>query len=266
MLSRVNATADTNHGPSRFAPLLEVRVLAEVASCYMYLPILKRIAPAGDGHPVMTLPPFMSDDNFMSPMRKFLDALGYETMGWDRGQNTGFEEGRFVGLADSIERIADERGRRVSLIGHSLGGIYARLLGHQCADAVRQVIYLGTPFNIGDGESRDLPIRKIYERLNPVESRSDMMQAAVDMGTTPMPSTAIYTEGDGFVPWQFCMDEVDEVTENLRVAGSHTGLPFNLPALYAIADRLAQPEDDWRPFSVNGLGHCLYGVAPARDA
>ena len=73
-----------------------------------------------------------------------------------------------------------------------------------------------------------------------------------------MPSTAIYSEGDGFVPWRFCIDEEDEISENIRIPGSHTGMPFNLPGLYAVADRLAQPEGSWRPFDVRGLGQCLY--------
>jgi pimeloyl-ACP methyl ester carboxylesterase len=232
--------------------------LLEVASCFAYMPLLRRIAASGDGHMVITLPPFMSDDKFMGTLRKFLSSLGYETAGWELERNTGFDEKKFAALAQRIESVAARSGKKVSLIGHSLGGIYARLLGHEIPHAVRQVVYLGTPFNISDEQSVDLPIRRIYERLNPPETNSQLMQDTVNIGSTPMPSTAIYSEGDGFVPWRFCIDEEDEVSENIRIAGSHTGLPFNLPGLYAIADRLAQPEGDWRPFRPPAAARCLF--------
>lgn len=247
--------------PSTFAPLSEARAVLEVASFFAYRTLLEKMSPNGDGHPVMTLPPFMSDDTFMSPMRKHLVSLGYDALAWELEQNTGFDDDKFNILAARITKRAEKTGEKVSLIGHSLGGIYARLLAHEIPDAVRQVIYLGTPFNISDEQSVDLPIRRIYERINPVEMPSELMQSTVDTGATPMPSTAIYSEGDGFVPWQFCVDEVDEVTENIRVAGSHTGLPFNLPVLFAIADRLSQPAENWKPFSFHGVRKCLYSPA-----
>ena len=252
---------DTIEYPSALGPLLEIRVLLEVASCFAYLPLLKKIAPRGDGHAVLTLPPFMSDDKFMGPLRRFLEALGYQPRGWELERNTGFDDGKFKHLVRRIERIADRTGGKVSLIGHSLGGIYARHLGHEIPHAVRQVIYMGTPFNISDEASVDLPIRRIYERLNPAETNTELMQSTIDLGATPTPSTAIFSEGDGFVPWRFCIDEPDSNSENIRIHGSHSGMPFNLPVLYAVADRLAQPENGWKPFSMRGLRQYLFSVA-----
>jgi pimeloyl-ACP methyl ester carboxylesterase len=259
----MSSTADDIEYPSTFAPLTEVRAVLEVASFFAYRSVLEKMSPEGDGHTVLTLPPFMSDDKFMSPMRKHLHSLGYDANGWELEQNTGVDDRKFAVLAKRITRAAEKTGKKVSLIGHSLGGIYARLLAHEIPDAVRQVIYLGTPFNISDEASVDLPIRRIYEKVNPTETPNELMQGTVDIGATPMPSTAIYSEGDGFVPWRFCIDEVDEITENIRVAGSHTGLPFNLPVLFAVADRLAQPADNWKPFSFHGARKCLFSPAAA---
>jgi len=259
----MSSTVDDIEYPSTFAPLTEARAVLEVASFFAYRAVLQKMSPGGDGHAVITLPPFMSDDTFMSPMRKHLTSLGYEALPWELEQNTGFDDGKFRLLAKRISKLAEKTGQKVSLIGHSLGGIYARLLAHEIPDAVRQVIYLGTPFNISDEQSVDLPIRRIYERINPTEMPSELMQSTVDIGATPTPSTAIYSEGDGFVPWQFCIDEVDDITENIRVAGSHTGLPFNLPVLFAVADRLSQPAEEWKPFSFQGVRKCLYSPAAA---
>ena len=256
----MSSTADTIDRPSSLGSLLEVRALAEAVSCFATTPLLKTLAPKGDGHPVLTLPAFLSDDGFMSPMRRFLTSLGYETNGWNRGWNTNLDEVKFRELANRVERIADRSGQKLSLIGHSLGGIYARLLAHEVPDAIRQVIYLGSPFNIDDEASTGLLIRRLYETVNPPDMRGrELIERCVNHSATPMPSTAIYSEGDGVVPWRFCLDEEDDTTENLRVPGSHTGMPFNLLILYAIADRLAQPEGNWKPFKADGVMRFFYG-------
>ncbi|MCP5090256.1 MAG: hypothetical protein GY949_04960 [Gammaproteobacteria bacterium] len=108
-----------------------------------------------------------------------------------------------------------------------VASFFARLLAHEIPHAVRQVIYLGKPFNISDDQSVDLPIRRIYERINPTEIPSELMQSTV----------------------------------GIRVSGSHTGLPFNLPVLFAVADRLSQPAEEWEPFSFDGVRKCLYSPA-----
>ena len=74
----------------------------------------------------------------------------------------------------------------------------------------------------------------------------------------PVPSTAVYSRTDGIVDWRSCLEPAAPETENVEVAGSHCGLGVNPLALYAIADRLAQPEGDWRPFEPEGLLGLLY--------
>lgn len=256
----MSSRADTIDRTSGLGPLLEARALFEVTSCIASMPVLKLLAPRGDGHPVLTLPAFLSDDTFMGTMLKFLRSLDYDAFGWGHGRNTGYDENKFAELVRRVDRTAAKNRKKVSLIGHSLGGIYARLIAHEVPHAVRQVIYLGAPFNINNDNSTDLPVRWLYEKLNGAKTREHLTQSGLDRGATAMPSTAIYSEGDGIVPWRFCVDEEDAATENLRIVGSHTGMPFNLSILYAIADRLSQPEDDWRPFAVRGLWRHLYGA------
>lgn len=259
----MSSSADTIDRTSGLGPLLEARALFEYTSCIASMPLLKLISPKGDGHPVLTLPAFLSDDTFMGTMLSFLRSLNYDAFGWNNGRNTGYDEDKFAGLVRKVERTAKRSGEKVSLIGHSLGGIYARLIAHEVPHAVRQVIYLGAPFNIDDDNSADLPVRWLYEKLNGAKTREHLTQSDLKSGSTAMPSTAIYSEGDGIVPWRFCIDEEDDVTENLRIVGSHVGMPFNLSILYAIADRLSQPEDDWRPFAARGLWQHIYGAQSA---
>jgi hypothetical protein len=81
----------------------------------------------------------------------------------------------------------------------------------------------------------------------------------------PVPSTAIYTRSDGIVAWQGCREQESATTENIEVEGSHSGLGYNPAALYAIADRLAQTEGEWRPFDRSGLRSLLYSDPRRRD-
>jgi hypothetical protein len=80
-----------------------------------------------------------------------------------------------------------------------------------------------------------------------------------------VPSTAIYTRSDGIVAWQGCREQESATTENIEVEGSHSGLGHNPAVLYAIADRLALPEGEWRPFDRNGLRSLLYFDPQRRD-
>ena len=76
-----------------------------------------------------------------------------------------------------------------------------------------------------------------------------------------MPCTAIYSRTDGIVAWRMAMEEPGELTDNIEVYGSHCGLGFNPAVYYAIADRLAQPEGEFEPFSRAGWRAAVYGPA-----
>lgn len=218
------------------------------------LPVLRR-ASRGDGHSVLVLPGFMASDNSTRTLRWYLRDLGYHAHAWRLGVNVGPTDRILDGMANRIEALANDartEGRPISLIGWSLGGVYARIMARQFPDAVRQVITLGSPFALEDREASNAG--PLYNMLSTFHS------PRVDSLRTPewgqpemsMPTTAIYTKGDGIVPWGSCVDEVRENSENVRVLGSHCGLGHNPRALLVIADRLAQPVGTWKPYSQRG--------------
>jgi pimeloyl-ACP methyl ester carboxylesterase len=135
----------------------------------------------------------------------------------------------------------------VSLIGWSLGGMYARRLARRWPDLVRQVITLGSPFRItADDRSA---ASGLFDRLKPTHVLEvDEILPGMDAGPLDVPASAIYTRTDGVVRWWQCIETVSATAENIEVRGSHSGLGFNPAAIWAISDRLAQPADDWRPF------------------
>src|ERR1700694_6058226 len=125
--------------------LAEVRGIFEFNASLLLSPLLMR-APRGDGHPVLTLPGFLASDLSMSPMRRYLKELGYDAYAWNIGRNVGGVVRMRDALRERLAAIHTATGRKVSIIGWSLGGVYARDLALQAPDMVRAVITLGSPF------------------------------------------------------------------------------------------------------------------------
>ncbi len=234
------------------------RALLELGSLPWAAPLLAT-APSGDGHPVLVLPGFATSDVSTRLLRRFLNSKNYDTREWTLGRNLG---PRAIGhdgekLIAVLEKIHAECGQKVSLVGWSLGGLMAKMLGGQRPDLVRQIITLGSPLS---GSPKSTTVWRLYEgltgdRVDGANAKRHM-DAAADAPL--MPSTAIYTKGDGIVPWRNCMMAKHDLTDNIEVYGSHCGLGVNPVVLYAVADRLAQPEGSWKPFDRSGLRTLVY--------
>jgi len=241
--------------PSLKQTLLELRAPLEVISLIPSLPILYRRAAEGDGHPVLVFPGFMATDRGTYILRRFLNKQGFSAYAWDIGINPGLQEIIYRRLETRLKELFDTHGQKVSLVGWSLGGLYARTLAHKHSKYVRQVITLGSPFNLShDTQSEDIavsgPIMKMYERLNPRLKEDRLVNGEpVWNQVPPVPCTAIYSHNDGITSWQHCIDHAPgKHSENIRIPGSHTGLTHNPWVLYLLADRLAQVEGQWQPF------------------
>jgi len=151
--------------------------------------------------------------------------------------------------------VRQASGRKVSLIGWSLGGVFAREVARQIPEEVRLVITLGSPF----GAPKANHSWRLYELLAGTRIR-DIDPARLEQMATPppVPSTAIYSETDGVVAWQCCLERPGPHSESVAVHGSHMGLGFNPLVYEVIADRLAQPEGRWSPFRRTGLRRHFY--------
>ncbi len=133
--------------PSPWLRLLETRALFELGAAATTAPVLRRLA-RGDGHAVLVLPGFLTDDRATSSLRYVLRGQGYQVHGWELGRNLGPTVDTVTGLRDRLTAIADRSGATVSLVGMSLGGMYARRLAQRCPELVRQVVSLGSPFRM----------------------------------------------------------------------------------------------------------------------
>lgn len=227
------------------------RVALEVMSLGTVRGLLQRL-PSGDGHPVMVLPGFLGSDAYNVSLRNFLARLGYKVHGWGMGRNLGPRGDALQKLQDRLKFLSDKHGAPLSLIGHSLGGIFARELAREEPSLVRQVVSLGSPFGRGR-HSGSYPAR-LFEALNP----TDELPIALDElhWTPPVPTTAIYSKGDGIVNWRTARQNMDfalAATQNIQIRGSHCGMTFNPTVWYLLADRLSLPADAWRPINISGF-------------
>lgn len=247
--------------PSKLLLLAEGRAVYELASTYLTMPLLRR-RPEGDGHPVMTLPGFIASDVSTGLLRCFLGRVGFSPHRWRLGRNLGPRPGMEDRLMERLETLNDRYGEKVSLVGWSLGGIFSRLLANRAPDRVRSVITLGSPFG---GDPRANHSWRLFERLSgaPIDGVDPQTMEFVRR-PPPVPSTAIYSRGDGIADWRCCIDEEGPETENIEVKGSHCGLGCNPLVLNVIADRLAQPEDSWQPFERSGWRRWIYRTPQPR--
>lgn len=241
--------------------LAEIRGIFEFNTSVLLSPLLMR-APRGDGHPVLALPGFLASDLSMAPMRRYLRELGYDAHAWKMGRNTGGLSRVRAALRDRLSEIHESSGRKVSIVGWSLGGVYARDLALQAPDLVRCVVTLGSPFA---NDVRATNATRLYEALSgeTVGEDSGLRQAIA--GDLPVPATSIYSRTDGVVNWRTCLLRPSETAENIEVhLASHSGLGVNAAALWAVADRLAQPEGQFRQFDRSGPFAIAY--APPEQA
>lgn len=166
----------------------------------------------------------MASDASTAVLRTWLRRLGYPVVGWDLGRNRGPSRELDDALPRLLDRLAAEHGTAVSIVGQSLGGIFARGLARKAPRQVRQVVSLGSPFG-GYPTARGRPAAPLA-----------------------VPSTAVYSRWDGVVDWRACRQQPGPRSENVAVHAAHLGMGHDPAVLWVVADRLAQPRHDWQPF------------------
>ncbi|MEL6363716.1 MAG: alpha/beta hydrolase [Pseudomonadota bacterium] len=236
--------------PSFSLAMLEAgRALGEMS----LLPIAEiplRAAPSGDGHSVIVCPGFLTSDRATSLLRRFITSKGYHAHGWNLGRNLGpgSEGDIFNLLADRIDAVFRQSRRKVSLVGWSLGGVMARELAKRFPEKIRQVVTLGSPIS---GRVEASTISWLYNQVAGQDTMPAHMQEMMENLARPpayVPSTSIFTKTDGIVHWRGCIEPKSAQTDNIEVYASHCGLGVNPIVYFAVADRLALPENQWSPF------------------
>lgn len=238
---------------------LEGRMAWELGAMLASWPMLRR-APRGDGHAVVVFPGLAASDATTWPLRAFLMECGYDPYGWDLRFNFGPRKGVLEKSIERVRQLHRKTGRKVSLIGWSLGGVFAREIAKTVPQEVRCVITMGSPFT---GHPKANNAWRLYELVSGHRLDDDVHIGRV-RETPPVPTTSIFTRTDGIVAWRCCLQPAEARAESIEVQASHLGIGFNPAAWYAVADRLAMREGRWKPFHREGWRQWVYRD-PYRD-
>ena len=245
--------------PNFWLMLLEGRAPWEYAASIAAMPWMRKL-PSGDGHPVLVFPGLGANDYSTAPLRHFLESLGYVAYPWQQGFNFGPKEGVLQACQTETEAIFKRHQRKVSLIGWSLGGIYARETAKALVENTRCVITLGTPFT---GNMKATNAWRFYQMVSR-QGEADPELIEQIRHAPPVPTTSIYSRTDGVVAWQCSINEEGPLTENIEVTASHVGMGMNPLAHFAIADRLAQDPKAWKRFDATGARRWFFPAEAKR--
>lgn len=246
MATRTETATEGPRPPGPWRLLLEARAPFEYVASLAARPFFAALPP-GDGHPVVVFPGFGASDRSTEPMRRFLRERGYTPYGWALGVNRGAMPGLMAACRDLVDDVAQRHGTKTSLVGWSLGGVYARELAKALAPQVRCVVTLGSPFA---GDPRSTSVARLYEAMSGRPLRDDPERIERLRRAPPVPTTSIYSRSDGVVPWQISLNEDLPHTENVQIESSHIGMGVHPMALFVIADRLRQDPANWRRFDL----------------
>jgi len=207
-------------------------------------------APLGDGHPVIIFPGLATDGSALGLLHDHCQSLGYQAMDWGRGYNTGPTGDMGPWLADLAAHTSEMLqgyASTATLIGWSLGGIYAREVAKLLVPQVRQVITIGTPFNT---EADHTNVGWLF---SPMSSAPLAIDPALSrrLRTPPrLPTTSIYSRSDGVVAWETCCHaKSSRFVQDIEIDGSHIGMGWNPAVFRIVADRLGQAPANWLPYA-----------------
>ena len=211
-MSEGNAAREREPYPANPQMLLfeAPRAMLEASQLAWALPGLLQ-APGGDGHPVLVLPGYVSDDASTLILRALLERLGYSVYGWEGGVNAEMPPAIEARLVARLEAVQAEAGEPVSVLGWSLGGVYARFLALERPDLVHYVLTIGSPFH---GERGGHDFRWIYQVVNGGAALPDAARERLNSYGAPVavPATAIYSRSDGVAAWRACVDPEGSVS------------------------------------------------------
>jgi len=210
--------------------------------------------PRGDGSAVVIIPGFLGTDLYLTELHAWLRRIGYHPYFSGIGINAECPNLLIQRrLNQTIEKAIAETGRKIHLIGHSLGGVIARSVAAQRPKDVASVITLAAPIR-GTAANRTVLHAAEAVRLKILQEHGPGVLPDCYTGRCTcnfvdslwrkvpdsMLETAIYTRQDGIVDWRYCLTRKPDV--DIEVAGTHIGMAFNAAAYSVVAERLAKAQ------------------------
>ena len=200
------------------------------------IPELHKMPKSGKGETILVLPGYGTDDNIMTPLRKFLIFLGYNAKGWGLGENHGNVPQLLEQVKELIHQNYNESNQKIIIIGWSLGGYIGREAARDYQDMVEKVITLGSPIV---GGPKYTSIGDLYGKRYDINL--DILEKEIDKRfetALKIPVYSIYSKNDNIVSWESCIDRYSPYAINEEVNSTHIGLIGNYEVYKLIAGYL----------------------------
>jgi triacylglycerol lipase len=206
--------------------------------------------PLGDRSPVIPVPGFLLNDVVLLEMRCWLGRIGYMPFRSHIGFNAECPEILAQRLLGTVVRVSDATGRRVHLIGHSLGGMLARSVAFYVPDKIASIITLASPIwaiRINPFVDHALAFVRDYVSVRTDRPHVDCFSQTCTCGfpdtlrngvSSKIPQTMVFSKQDGVVDWRTCVNGSPRM--DVEVQGSHIGMPWNPQVYRVIGERLAR--------------------------
>jgi pimeloyl-ACP methyl ester carboxylesterase len=213
--------------------------------------------PRGDGSAVVVIPAFLMTDLYLTEFRSWISRIGYKAYYSGIGMNAECPNLLIQHkLSQTIERAYKETGRKVHLVGHSLGGVIARATAAQLPDRIASVITMASPFRGVSVHHSVLRAAQLVRGQILERHGDNVLPACYTAGCTcnfleslvvklpkSVSETAIYTKSDGIVDWKVCRTGKADV--DFEVSATHIGMAFNPIVFDVVAHRLAGKTPSW---------------------
>lgn len=239
-MNSLSATVEPSKRPSFMLLGLEPWRAAWEFAAHKLAP--NRTVARGDGRPVVIFPGMASNSRAVAPLREYCESIGYIALDWGRGFNTGPRgdvDAWLAELAHETQARLAQFDAKATLIGWSLGGLYARELAKLMPAQVGQVITIGTPFN---AEADHTNVGWLYQLLNGHRAAPDGALSGRLRRAPHVPTTSIYSRSDGVVAWQTCTHDAPSArAQDIEVRSSHLGMGWNRAVLRVVGECLARP-------------------------
>ena len=222
------------------APPLKLRLRELLSVVYLHdlmkwksIPLPDKINPKT----VLIIPGFGGGDMSVFPLKRFLRTQNHHTYSWGLGINHSQIEKLIDPLINRLKHLSDKHGEPVSLIGWSLGGIFARELARYHPKYISSVVTMGSPVIVGP---KATALKKLSGLFGWDEDQIE--QDMIKRFNTPIkrPITAIYSKLDGIVSWQACIDHWSPEVQHHEVSASHLGMGYSREVYQVISDFMAQ--------------------------
>lgn len=234
-IERINAKIPP---PPLYNVVLESRAVIEWSSMFWLYPFIPKHKQTKT-KPVLLMPPYLGNDTSTKFVRQYLKSVGFKTYKWDLGVNM-INSKSIPKLVEKLEEIYDKHQEKVSLVGWSGGGIFAKIIANRHPDKVAQLITIGSP--VWGLKNMKAPVIKSLEFLRGKRLKERNEKFIKELEEIPnVPITCIYTKTDGLISWKNCMEAETyrKNIENIEVFGSHCGMGANATVLLTVANALS---------------------------